>query len=416
MNTSTSIARLESDKTGVLNQLASLAMKPLNEERKTAAERLETRLAEIDDELGMLRRIAAGLGDKRMAQLENTVSTVAATVKASNNGIVTTTTEVREAASAETRAKVDGALRVHFAGLKMDAEQRAVLDGQTNGGADLVAQKFNEAIRRAAAYVSPVVNLVHSEEASAQFKVAKSDDTGRYHLYAEAGSASVVGSMSYDPTLSSTASGNLDSLVSGQQISYNALDDIKDVDSFIQTNFGESIARSVSLAILKGVDNTNAALPNSPTGGLMAAAPVAGTTAALGTLAYSDIVTGLFSQLNMAYFNKGTLLVAPSTYSYLLAQVDSTGRPLYQVINGVLTIAGRPVFAANELDAVTVSGGNVALFGDFEKAYTYGQGSTQTYTKRETFAQKLAAEVISVHRMSGFAGISAAVKLLKNHA
>jgi HK97 family phage major capsid protein len=403
------IEQLQSDKIRLVNSLSSLAQAGLKtDEQRQSYKRGEESLSEVELRIAALQGISRKLdasSDKQTRQaIEEIPQRVARIIPAP---------AVHTSGNGETRAKAVRTLRDMFAG-KLTNEVRDLVSNVDVQGQALVQQEYASSITRAAAYVSPIVNMVNKEVFTAGRSVRwpVADDTARIASFTGDGVVVAPASIT-DPVLFSTASASSDAVVSKILFSKEFSQDVANWDGFLDAMAGESIARAVSSGLLTGKDQLGNVLPNQSVGGLIGSSPKGATSASKSALTYADL-TSLAASVNLAYFNRGSFLVASNTYQYLLAQVDSTGRELYKIdeATGQLKVAGKLVYAATELSSLGTVSVPVALFGDFSKAYGYAQGSTSIVISTETHAEQLLNQAIISHRFSGESLVASAVKAL----
>jgi len=386
-----------------------------DEVRKRTYSQLESQCAELDADISLIRKLAHKMGEtlaEQQAEESRTATTTA--VRSAVIETVGAFTGTPVNASEQRKAKAHAAFRA-LAFNKLE-EYRA-LTTQTDGvvnGSSLVPQLYAEAITRAAAYVSPVVNLVRriDQTAGRPYKIPVGDGTAQTMTLVSETAGTLAGQ---DAAVFSEVTQNTDAVILKQYVSLQQLEDSSNTEDFIRVNVGEAIARAVSSGILLGKDSNGNVLPNQPTGGLIAAAPVSGVTAAAGIASFADLTT-LYSSVNQEYANRGSFLVSVAQYAKMIAQVDSTGRPLYKTgPDGYLLVQGKSVYPATELSSV--AGGVVALFGDFSKAYAYIQGSTNVqFVYESPSIDSLVIETIGSHRYAGAALVRNAVKSLAMHS
>ena len=284
--------------------------------------------------------------------------------------------------------------------------------------------EFDANFAEAQKFYGPIATMVHMKDlgkTGRSTKIVTSDDTASTMTYlAETGATSGI---EQDPTVLSNIPAGTDSLVSTVIFSKQEAADASDFGEYISRIAGIRISRAIEYAILTAQDNgSNSALPNSPAGGLLAAAP-AGVTMTSGTLStgptYANMA-GLAGSVDHAYRVNGSYLVSQSVHDFLVAQVDTTGRPLYKFDRdtGKLMVAGRPVeVASNDITkTANTASSPIALFGDYSRAYALIQGPKTIRILTERYAdQNLLAAVIYT-RLASSTLVTNAVKSLVSAA
>ncbi|HEX4320180.1 MAG TPA: phage major capsid protein [Acidobacteriaceae bacterium] len=326
------------------------------------------------------------------------------------------------AEGSENRARISAAYR-HFLvnGYKPGApEQRDLTTASDVDGDAVVPTTFakNE-IAQAIKFVGPIAGLVSVsyQETGAGQKVPVSDDTASVMtLLAESGATS---SLEHDPTLFSTLHPGSDTLVSTVLYSKQEAEDVEDTGSYLAALAGVRIARGLETAITLGTDNSTSknVLPNSPTGGLIGTLSAGVTGVAISGPTYANL-TALKASVDNAYRigpNHG-FLVNQATHDYLVAQVDSTGRPLYKhnPNTGLLMVAGSPVYINSAMQSFTQHSAPVAMYGDYSKAYKIVLAGSLVRIRilTERFADEMLNAAIFYTRLQGIPLITAAVKTM----
>lgn len=277
--------------------------------------------------------------------------------------------------SNERRKQINAAHRhlLRYGQPSTKSELRDITSG-SGSGSPLVPQEFDKVWADALATVSPIVQLVHKQDSqnSRSFKQVTVDPTGQYLTLV--GQGNTTTGISQQPTVSSNVAVP-DSLVGRVDVSWNELDDAFQLDDWLRRTAAVIVGRSLERAILTATDGAGNALPGSPTGGLLASAPVGFTqTAQANGIPYSSL-RALISSLEHVYMqgpNSG-LLASQSVHDYLALQVDSTGRELYcrSKDTGNLLINGYQLYVANNTAAPAYNAvsSNVLLAGDFSRGY-----------------------------------------------
>jgi HK97 family phage major capsid protein len=325
--------------------------------------------------------------------------------------------------SPEQRARVADAWRSFLvdgpAGLREHVpEQRDIQTSTDAAGAALLAPTFQADIDTAVKYIGPVSSLisVSRQETGVGRKIPTSDDTAAYMQYLpEIGS---VAPLEQDPTLFSTLQPGSDMLISTVLYSKQEANDAEDIGKFIADIAGIRVARGLEYAVTKGIDNSPShnVLPNSPTGGLLGSVSAGVTGAALTGPTYANL-TALKASVDHAYRigpNHG-YMVNQTTHDYLVAQVDTTGRPLYKFDSntGLLMVAGSPVYINTALASYSTPSSPVALYGDYSKSYRLiNAGGIRVRILTERYADQFLNAALIYQRVQGAKLFSNAVKSL----
>src|SRR5665213_1062126 len=317
--------------------------------------------------------------------------------------------------SAERKTKVEAAYRSFFKnGLgAMSPEHRDLLT-TTSDGAALIPTEFESAFVQAQKYYGPIATLVKQmkQDSGRPRKVSISDDTASTMTYLseDASSAGVEA----DPTLSSVIPGT-DALVTTIKYSLQELEDAESLEVFIRDAAGLRVSRAVEYALTLGKDNgSTTALPNSPVGGLLGSGLTTGVTqgALADGIPYASLVA-LAGSVDHAYYESGDFMGSPSVFNYLVAQVDSTGRPLYKFdqVTGLLQIAGKPFYPNAAMSAYNAVSSPVVLFGDYSKKYAYlNGGGMKIRILKERYAETLEIAAVIYQRIGAAKLLSGAVK------
>jgi HK97 family phage major capsid protein len=320
----------------------------------------------------------------------------------------------------ELRAKTSAAYR-HFLrhGVAPSAETRDLISSTTTG-ASLVPQGYDEVWTDALSTVSPIVSLVHSKLSpdGRPWKQVIVDPTAQYLTLV--GESNSTTSISQTPSLSSNIT-NQDSLVGRVNVSWQELDDSFNLESWLRSTASVVVGKSLERAILRSQDGAGTTLPNSPTGGLLAAAPTGFTQSHLADGIPYATVRSLISSLEHVYMrglNSG-LLGSQSVHDYFAAQVDSTGRELYHrdPNTGNLLLNGYQLYVANNTaaPAYNAASSNVLLAGDFSRAWGIAYTDVR-FRVVDINPQTLTSTVLFYVRMGGTALLPSAVKALTTAA
>ena len=328
-----------------------------------------------------------------------------------------------ETITREQRAKINAAWRTYLkdghAGLRGNIPEHRDLQTSTDvDGAALVPAAFESDIATAVKFIGPVSSLVSvsHQPTGAGRKIPTSDDTAAYMTYLpETGATS---SLEADPTLFSTLQPGSDTLISTVLYSKQEAADADDIGKFLADLAAVRVARGLEFAVTKATDNSPShnVLPNSPTGGLLGGISAGVTGAALTGPTYANL-TALRASVDNAYRvgpNHG-FMVNQTTHDYLVAQVDTTGRPLYKFDpnTNLLMIAGSPTYINTALASYTAASSPVVLFGDYSKNYRLiDAGGIRVRVLTERYADQFLNQALFYTRVQGARLFSNSVKSL----
>jgi len=221
-----------------------------------------------------------------------------------------------------------------------------------------------------------------------------------------------------DPSLGSALNtpSETDTLATMVRFSNELLSDAFDLIGFLKEVIAVRYARSLEASVLLAQDGAGTVLPNSTTGGLLASASVGQTTINLAAgVGYWDMAK-LKASIDRAYSsNDACFIVSNGLYASLEASVDTTGRPTYQFVNGVLQVAGKSVYASNLLSPLGTANGIAALYGSFKEAWVMQASQIAFRFVRERFAHVNESALIANARVAGTSsvGVTGSVKALK---
>jgi HK97 family phage major capsid protein len=306
-------------------------------------------------------------------------------------------------------------------------EQRDLLTtGDTTGGA-LNSQFFDSVFTEAAKYYGPVWNMVNRKDNTSgnptKFPIT-SDVDRTFSLNSEGTTSSL--SVNQTPAVFSNVT-NTDTLISSVVYSIQEMEDFSSsvggIEKWLTGIMGVAASRAWEQAVTLATtnDGSNAALPSSTTGGLLAlAAQNVGVTQTAGTLSAGPTTAqlqALAGSVDRAYYQNGSFMTSPSVETFLRSQVDNTGRQLYCIDpdTGYLRIAGRLVVPNVAMPVLGTASKPLVIFGDMSKAWnvlnaglkfkvvTYDGSAALTFDTNE---------LIAYSRFGQSAGVSNAVASL----
>ena len=113
-------------------------------------------------------------------------------------------------------------------------------------------------------------------------------------------------------------------------------------------------------------------------------------------------------------------MASPSVFDFLVAQVDTTGRPLYHKFDpntDLLLVAGKPLYINNAMPAYNTASSPIVLFGDFSRSLAYLDGAgMRIKILNERYADTLESAALIYQRIGSAALLSTAVKSLVTSA
>ncbi|HEV2133397.1 MAG TPA: phage major capsid protein [Terracidiphilus sp.] len=317
----------------------------------------------------------------------------------------------------EKRSKVNAAWRAYLKGgssaLSLEVPEQRDLN---TGNSVPVPQDYSSEWTEAQKQVGPIATLVNvsHQPTGRPLKHSTFDDTGSTMTFLSEGGA--TGSVEQYPTMFSTVRGGSDTLVSTVLYSRQEADDAEDIGEFLNRIAFRRGARATEYALLSGKDNgTNTQLPNSPTNGILGNVTSGVTGVATTGPTYAQMAA-LAASVDVSYRNapNAGFYVSSATFAYLVAQTDSTGRPLYSFgDDGLLRVAGKPVYVAGSgaMQDYTVSGAPIVLFGDYSRFWKYVDGGgLRLRVLIERYSDIMVNALVIEQRLQAAALVSSAVK------
>jgi HK97 family phage major capsid protein len=296
-------------------------------------------------------------------------------------------------------------------------DYRSLTTDSSSAGA-VVPEDYQRQLYAAASFYGNIAGLVsHKYDDSvrpANWPVI--DDTANgFNLIAETASSA---STSFDPVFLRDASLN-DSLVSRVTASFQLEADSFDFQQFLNTVFAPRLGRSLEKAITVAKDFAGNALPNNPTGGLLANLTTAGTVATSGSApSYANLVS-LYSSIDPSYRLNGKFMAHSTVHDALAGVLDSTGRPLYPInAAGNLVLVKDAELVINQaMPALSATSGATQIaFGDYSKAYAiaYSGLRVKRVTEMPGLTENMLATYLAYFRIGGVSLVTNTAKVLKN--
>ncbi len=276
----------------------------------------------------------------------------------------------------EQRSRYNEGFRQFLRTGSIPSEYRDLLTTSDATGGALIPQMFSGILVDALKYYGPIAQNVSqkiTDSKGSPLKISYSNDVANgLTLLGTEGSSSPSET---DPTFVSKILG-VDTVTGGLvKVSVQELEDSSfDLDAFIRDKFSIRYARGLEKAITLGTDSAGTTLPNQPTGGLLASAEVAQTTASVAAGIGWDDMTALFSGIDPAYAipGKASWVMNSTTRGYLLGLKDGFGRPLYTPDpvsdNPFGKLLGYDVVLNQSMPNMGASAKPI-LFGDLSKSY-----------------------------------------------
>jgi HK97 family phage major capsid protein len=332
--------------------------------------------------------------------------------------------EVAPESREKRRAKISAAYKhlLRWGHAPNAPEQRDLITTNSDGTA-VIPQEYEADYVAALRTYGPIAALAKrvTETTGRSRKISVSDDsTATMSYLAEDSSSS---GLEADPTIDSVIPGT-DSIVSVVKYSWNFLEDSFDLSNFIRDIAGIRVAAAVEYVLTLGKDNgTNTTLPNSAAGGILGSVAT-GVTGAANSLSagptYAQLAA-LQASVSYAYRvspNAG-YMASPSVFDFLVAQVDTTGRPLYKFDpnTGLLLIANKPLYINNAMPAYNAASSPICIYGDFNRSLAYlDGGGMRIKVLNERYADTLESAAVIYQRIGSAALLPTAVKSLVSAA
>ena len=290
----------------------------------------------------------------------------------------------------------------------VDAEVRDLLTTSDATGGALVPQMFSGLLVDALKFYGPIAARVAqkvTDNKGVPMKISYANDTANgLTLLGTEGSTSPSET---DPTFVSKILG-VDTVTGGLvKVSFQEIQDSSfDLDTFIRQHFTTRYARGLEKVITVGTDSVGTTLPNQPTGGLLALATAADTTASLAAGIGWDDLTTAFGALDPAYIGPDTAWVMNSnTRAYLIGLKDGFGRPYFTpdpTLDGPFQkLLGFDIVLDQAMPNMGANATPI-LFGDLKKSYmlrTDGQPSILRLNER--YADQLEVGFFLYTRVGG---------------
>lgn len=421
---STQMHNLEASKTSLINSMSALAMRGLKtQEEKESYKRSEQELSLLEERIVSLKMIESKLDKSESRNTRETLSTISETV----TKIAAPAIHTEDKATAM-RAKVISSMRKYLSG-KSDAETR---DLNTTTAEATIAQTFESAINEAQKFFGETALLVKQSHGVSR-KIVNTDSTNINLILKGEGATIAATNLTGDNYVQQPVSifstiENVDSIAATIQYSLQELADADDLTGWLRDTFGEATSRAIELALTTGSDFAGTALPNSPTGGMVATAVAGSVTSALadgvGISDFVNLFTSFSTAGQYAYINPKVNSVAvvmnPANKLYLQGLKNGFGESFFSLDSqGDLTsILGVRIVLNNAMpvyNPTTPLASQVfAIAGDLNKGYHYLNGGSNLVYLRERFIAdtNIGASVV-YHRMASSAGISGALRTLK---
>jgi HK97 family phage major capsid protein len=199
--------------------------------------------------------------------------------------------------------------------------------------------------------------------------------------------------------------------------SFQEAEDADDFEQFIHDLAFVRAARAIEYSLTLGKDSgSNTQLPSSISGGWLAGL-TAGVTQMSGELSagptYAQL-TALAGSVDHSYYVNGAFMASPSVFNFLVAQVTTTGAPLYNFDDdGNLLIAGKKLWVNAAMPAYNAASSTIVAFGDYSRSLAYlNGGGVQIRILKERFADTLEGAALIHTRLGSAALLPGAVKAL----
>ncbi len=260
----------------------------------------------------------------------------------------------------------------------LKGETRDLLTTSDVTGGALIPQEFDSVLNTALKYYGPIAQECrqrYTDDGGRPLKVSYMNDTNNgLKLLGTEGTSSPTET---DPALLSQVV-NVDTLSGGLvKVSVQEVQDANfDIGRLLEEAFALRYGRGLERAVTLGTDSAGTALPSQSTGGLLAAATVGATTAALANgIGWNDLVS-VYSAVDPAYLPNGKWSMNSATRSYLLGLKDGFGRPFFTPDPSgqrpFESLLGYPIVLNQAMGAYNGTGGansTPILFGDYKASY-----------------------------------------------
>lgn len=261
--------------------------------------------------------------------------------------------EQRSAAAAQSRPNPNSSVedrsreeREAFRAYIKTGEVRSILTTGTTGAA-IIPQAFAPEIVSAQKAWGGLYNVVRlwETENGAPMKTSLVNATGDLMSVGTEGTAPTE----VDPTATSItiSTDDVEGLVT---VSLDELQDSAfDLESFLRDSLGAAYFRAISKAIATGTTSVGSIVTGYAAGKV--------TTAAVGTVAYADLVSA-YGQLDPAYEANASWVMNSSTRASLMGVTDTLGRPLFipsPNAGAFDTLLGKPIVISQYHDSVAIS-------------------------------------------------------------
>lgn len=411
MNTASElrIASLQESKAKSIRSMSTMLIE--KKEGTPEYKALQASIDEADKTIAALRKIASNPTVQAKQQQQEQEQR-----NRENDHVVAQTASAVTAAiiksERDERAKYNRAYRNFFA----RGEKRDIITSASSGQA-MIPQLFADEWVETLKQISPVSQLVKNimtDQYGRPVKQAVVSDVSNSMVYtAESTTVSEL-----DPSMGSTLNtpSETDTLTAFVRFSNNLLSDAFDLIGFLKEVFAVRYSRSLESAILLGQDGAGTALPNSTSGGLIGSASIGVTTASKSAVLYIELA-GLKASVDRAFSSNpaASFVLSTGLYSALEAAEDSTGRPLYKFVNGILQVAGKNAYPSSLLANVGTANGIAALYGSFREAWIQQTSDLEFKFVRERFADVNESALIGLARVAGTSsvGVTGSVKSVK---
>jgi len=392
-----SLQQLKDKRNKLLLDMQAIALKGFNTESRSAFDRMNTAVLEVEADLSRAETLAKFESEQRSFERSPRPSVGSAHFE--NKSI-----EERKAAWGAAFRKYG-----RYGLGALNEEQRALLTTSDATGGALIPQEFEGVLREAKKFYGGIANYVSQRVTNnngAPMKISLTNDTnnGLVLLPTEGTSAPQETDMSFQSKILS-----VDTLTAGLiRVSFQELEDSAfDLDAFIRNAFGKRYGRGLETIVTTGKDSAGTALPNQTGGGLLGIATVGTTTGTLAAgIGWSDIVN-TYGALDPAYLGPNTAWTFnAATRTYLLGLKDGFGRPFWvpdpSAAAPFSKMLGYDVVLNQSMPNMGAANGTPILFGDFSEGFVLRtDGAPSILRLNERFADTLEVGMLCFVRAGG---------------
>jgi len=387
-----------------------------DEERNTQLAKLQKEEESINEELGLLEKLAIRMQDsvaqQQIAEARTATAEVVRNEVRSSLAPFIASSDNR----VEARARRNAAFHALLSGTPANEVRDLVTSADVQGQA-VIPQEYNDTLTIAQKNFAPILdfaNVVRGGKVGAGTRFATVNDTTAGLVDITEGSVTLTET---DPSFLSQLT--FCDLLSGGivRVSNQLLSDSHfDFGTLFSKLAAARVYRGIEKAVLVGKDNAGAALTNNA--GVLSWATPAVTTATLAAgVTYANL-EDTFNEIDVAYLPTSYWLMAQSTRNAVAKLVDTAGRPVVVLDprTGFETLMGRPILIANSLPSLATANALPILFGSLEHSVGIALSDIAIAVSRERFAEVNETMYSPSIRVGSTSLITSALTAVKNAA